>query len=168
MTAVTVSAYTRTHSVNYVTDNMLKSLKDVIVLSGLDPARLTDGWETLSRGLRTWMSSEHLKQVVLEVFDPKKDALLGRWDIDVIYGWTGGDGHFWVDTEQIRRAIGKAGLWPSKADYRIVVRTKPGEAPVDGWSDTTVWPTTGMVRQSLGGTIEHHSLGAHAAYWRTL
>lgn len=33
----TVATYSYTHSVTYVTDNILKSLKDIILLSGLDP-----------------------------------------------------------------------------------------------------------------------------------
>lgn len=33
-----VATYNYTHSVTYVTDNILKSLKDIIVLSGMDPA----------------------------------------------------------------------------------------------------------------------------------
>ena len=34
----TVATYSYTHSVTYVTDNILKSLKDIILLSGLDPS----------------------------------------------------------------------------------------------------------------------------------
>jgi len=168
MSAVVVSSYSRTHSVTYVAENMLKSLKDIIRLSGLDPGKLVADWEVLSDGLRTWMASEHLERVVLEVFDPRTGALLGRWDIEVTYGWVGGDGQFWVDTDQIRSAVRKAGLWPSEADYRVVVQRKPGWARVDGWSDTTLRSTAGMVRQSLGGTIEHHGLGASASYWRKI
>lgn len=168
MSAVVVSAYSRTNSATYVAENMLKSLKDIIVLSGLDPAKLTDDWQVLSRGLRCWIASEHLERIVLEVFRPGSSTPLGRWDIDVVYGWTGGDGHFWVDTDQIRLAVRKAGLWPGDADYRVVVQKSPGAEAVDGWSDTTLRSTAGMVRQSLGGTIEHHGLGASAAYWRRL
>lgn len=36
----TVATYSYTHSVTYVTDNILKSLKDIILLSGLDPEHL--------------------------------------------------------------------------------------------------------------------------------
>ena len=37
----TVATYSYTHSVTYVTDNILKSLKDIILLSGLDPEHLS-------------------------------------------------------------------------------------------------------------------------------
>ena len=36
MTSVAVNTYT--HSVTYVADNILKSMKDIVRLSGLDPA----------------------------------------------------------------------------------------------------------------------------------
>jgi hypothetical protein len=38
MTSVAVNTYT--HSVVYVADNILKSMKDIIRLSGLDPTNL--------------------------------------------------------------------------------------------------------------------------------
>jgi hypothetical protein len=166
MSSVVVSSYSRIHSVTYVADNMLKSLKDVIVQSGLDPSKLVDDWEVLSRGLKAWIAAEQLERVILEVFDPRTNALVGRWDIDVSYSWTGGDGQFWVDSDQIRHAVRKQGMWPAEARYRVVVTRKPWSVEVDGWSDTTLRSTSGMVHQSLGGTIEHNGLGASAAYWR--
>lgn len=51
MTAVAVYSYT--HSVTYVADNILKSLKDIIRLSGLDPAKLVNSWDSNMRALRT-------------------------------------------------------------------------------------------------------------------
>jgi Bacterial HORMA domain 2 len=41
MTSVAVYSYT--HSVTYVADNILKSFKDIIRLSGLDPSNLGGG-----------------------------------------------------------------------------------------------------------------------------
>jgi hypothetical protein len=55
MTSVAVNTYT--HSVTYVADNILKSLKDIVRLSGLDPSKLVDGWESNMLALRTWLDS---------------------------------------------------------------------------------------------------------------
>src|SRR3546814_2128906 len=88
MTIVAVNTYT--HSVTYVADNILKSMKDIILLSGLDPTNLVDGWASKMRALQTWLASRHLDVVVLEILNSKTDALLGRWDIDVVYT-TGSD-----------------------------------------------------------------------------
>lgn len=164
MTAVSVNTYT--HSVTFVADNILKSFKDIIRLSGLDPSNFASNWEVYMRGIRTWLDSQHLRCVTLEIFHPKTDALIGRWDMDVVYSWSSGDGNFWIDTEQVKYAILKAGVAPSDANYRLVLDNKPGRPTVDGWSGTEYRSTEGFARQSLGSTVEHSGLGASAAYWR--
>jgi len=164
MTSVAVNTYT--HSVVYVADNILKSMKDIIRLSGLDPTNLVDGWSSKMRALQAWLQSRHLETVVLEIFDPKTDALVGRWDIDVIYTTGSGDGGFWTDTEQIKYHVRKAGLLPSEARYRLLLQNKPGRPDVDGWGPAEYRSTEGYARHSLGSTIEHNGLGGNAAFWR--
>lgn len=161
-----VSAYSYTHSVTYVADNILKSLKDVIRLSGLNPAEFVDDWELNKLAVKTWLESGHLTQVKLEIFNPKTGDLILRWDLDISYSWGGGDGSFYTDTEQLRYAILKAGVAPSTAKYDIILRTKAGRPTVDGWGPTSGRSTSGMVRHALGSTVEHNGLGASAAYWR--
>jgi Bacterial HORMA domain 2 len=164
MTTVTVNTYT--HSVVYVADNILKSLKDIIREVGLDPSNLINGYETNMRALRAWLSSQDLRRVNLEIYDPVTDALITRWDLDIAYGWSADDGSFWTDTDQLKYAIRKAGVAPSTARYRLLLDSNPARPDVDGWSRVTSRSTAGMVRQSLGSTIEHSGLGASAAYWR--
>lgn len=166
MTSVLVS--TRTHSVTYVADNILKSFKDIIRLSGLDPSNLVNSWESKMRALRAWLDTGDLQAVVLEIFHPVTGALITRWDIDVVYNWSSGDGSFWTDTEQLKYHIRKAGIAPANANYEILLKTKPGRPDVDGWGWGSYRSTDGMVRQSLGATIEHNGLGGNAAYWRKI
>lgn len=164
MTSVAVHSYT--HSVVYVADNILKSIKDIIRDSGLDPAAFVGDWEINLRGISTWLATGDLRKVVLEIFDPATDALILRWDLDIVYAWTGGDGSFWTDTDQLKYAIRKAGLVPSQARYRFLLDNKPGRPDVAGWSSTSFRSTDGMIRQSLGSTIEHNGLGARTSYLR--
>lgn len=164
MTSVVVNTYT--HSVVYVADNILKSLKDIVRLSGLDPAEFVGDWDTNMNALQTWLNSGDLEVVKLEIYDPKTDGLIFRWDIEIAYGWTGGDGSFWTDTDQLRFAIKKAGLVPSEARYRFLLQNKPGRPEVSGWSSTTGRSTVGMVRQGLGTTVEHSGLGGRTSYLR--
>ena len=166
MTTVAVNTYT--HSVTYVADNILKSLKDIIRLSGLDPTKLVESWDSNMRALKFWLDGQYLERVVLEIFNPKTDALVLRWDMDIVYNWSSGDGGFWTDTDQLRYHIRKAGLAPSEASYRLLLHHKPSAPAVSGWSDTPYRSTVGMARQSLGSTIEHSGLGANAAYWRQI
>jgi hypothetical protein len=165
MTSVTVSTYT--HSVTYVADNILKSLKDIIRLSGLDPTNFAGNWESNMRATRTWLETRDLVKVVLEIYDPASDRLITRWDIDIAYGWSaGGDGSFWTDTDQLRHAIRKAGFAPGSAKYSLLLHSKPGRPDVPGWAPAKYRPTNGMVRQSLGTTVEHSGLGANTSYYR--
>jgi hypothetical protein len=163
----TVSVYSYTHSVTYVTDNVLKSLKDIIRLSGLSPANLVNSWESKHRAIKTWIESRHLERVELEIFNPATNALIVRWDLDIVYQWSNGDGSFYTDTEQLKYAIKKTGVAPESANYEIILKTKLGRPDVSGWGPATSRSTDGMVRQTLGSTVEHSGLGASAAYWRT-
>ncbi len=135
MTNVSVNTYT--HSVTYVADNILKSLKDIIRLSGLDPSAFVGDWSLNMRGIEAWLRTGDLETVKLEIYDPQTDKLITRWDIEIAYGWSGGDGSFWTDTEQLRYAIRKAGIAPNAARYRLLVHTKPGRPDVTGWSTTS-------------------------------
>lgn len=161
-----VAVNTYTHSVTYVTENILRSLQDIVRESGLDPSQISNQWDVLERGVRSWIGSKHLETIMLEVHNPNTDALIGRWDIDIAYDWRGDNGRFWVDTDQIKAAIKKAGVWPSESKYRIVCCNKDGHPEVFGWSSTTLRSTAGMIKQSLGTTIEHNGLGAGASYYR--
>jgi len=162
----TVASYSRTQSVTYVADNILKSLKDIIRLSGMNPEKLVGRWDSYQLATKTWLASEHLERVVLEVYNPTTGKLATRWDIDIAYGWSTGDGHFWVDTDQLRYNIKKTGLAPEAAAYRLLLDVKAGRPDVAGWSDTSFMSTDGFARHSLGSTIAHNGLTASAAYWR--
>ena len=164
MTSVAVNTYT--YSVAYLADNILKSFKDIVRMSGLDPGKLVANWETNMLALKTWLGTGDLERVILEVFNPKTGTLIVRWDIDVVYNWSSGDGSFWTDTEQLKYHIRKAGLAPSDATYDILIKNKPRRPDVPGWGTGSYRSTDGFVRHSLGSTIEHNGLGGSAAYWR--
>jgi len=161
-----VATYNYTHSVTYVTDNILKSLKDIIVLSGMDPSAFVGDWASNSRAIKAWLESGHLEQVILEIFNPNTDTLIFKWEVGIVYGASNGDGSFWTDTEQLAYAIRKCGVLPSQAKYSVQLKNKPGRPDVDGWGPGSARSTAGMVRQSLGTTVEHNGLGANTAYWR--
>jgi len=96
-TFVVVNTYA--HSVTFVTDKMLMSLKEIIRCSGLSPEKMVEDWATLHRGISTWLNSEDLEAVYLEIFDPRTDVPIGRWDFDIYYGSGGG----WRNVGRYRR-----------------------------------------------------------------
>ena len=161
-----VITYSRTQSVTYVADNILKILKDIIRLSGMDPTNFVNDTEINMRGIKAWLESEDLEKITLEIYNPTTNNLILRWDIDVNYSWSAGDGNFWTDTDQLRWAIRKAGVAPASAKYDLLLHIGTGQPDVLGWYRTTARSTDSMIRQSLGSTIEHNGLGAMASYWR--
>jgi hypothetical protein len=102
--------------------------------------------------------------VVLEVYNPLTNALVTRWDIDVLYT-TVGDGALWVDTAAIRYAIAKAGLAPASCRYDLIFRTAPGHPHVAGFSACGFRSTDGFRRYAIGTTIGGNGLAAQTAYW---
>ena len=164
MTAVTISTYT--YSVTYIADNILKSLKDIIRESGLNPTQFANAWRSNKSALETWLQGQYLEYVKLEIFNPTTDELIIAWQIDIEYGWGSGDGNFYTDTDQLKYHIRKAGIPPDTARYRLLLKHKPGAPPVDGWGDATSRSMAGFVRQSLGSTINHNGLAANTSYWR--
>jgi Bacterial HORMA domain 2 len=166
MTAVAVSVYSYTHSVTYVAENILKSLKDIIRLSGLDPAEFAQNWELNLRGVNGWLQSGDLECVMLDIYNPKNGKLLFQWSIEISYSWSGGDGSFWTDTEALKYAIRKAGLAPSEAKYDLRLKNKPSRHDIAGWNKAAARSTEGMVRQSVGTTVEHSGLSGSTSYLR--
>lgn len=165
--STSVSVNTYTYSVTFVADNIQRTLKDIIVQIGLDPTKYVNDWKSINLAITTWMRSKHLQTIVLEIFNPKDDGLVGRWDIEITYGWSSTDtGSFWIDTDQIKTAIKKAGAVPSSCEYIVMFRNAPGRPDVVGWAPGAFRSTDGFVRQSLGSTVEHSGLGANASYYR--
>jgi hypothetical protein len=168
MTSVRVS--TSTHSVTHVATNILWGLRRIVRDCGLNQAKISNQWGVLEAGTSAWLTSGHLRALVLEVYDPQRAAgsdLVGRFDFTIDYGYyPDGDGELWLDPDTVAFAIRRAGTYPAACEYRFVADTAPGYPPVDGWSDTTFRSTTGMTRQSLGTGIGGGSIGASLSYYR--
>lgn len=160
-----VSVNTYTHSVTYVTDKLLTSIKEIVRLSGLNPGQMTEDWQILELGIKTWLNTKDLEEVYLEVFNPESDELIGRWDFEIFYGFDG-DGSFWQDPEAIQYHIKKQGYFPEDCDYRIITHTKNGRPDVSGWSKASLRSTDGFIKQSVGTTIDGSGLSTGTGYWR--
>jgi len=162
-----VSTNTYTHSITYLADKMLLSMKDIVRESGLDPTKLTEEWDVLERGLTTWITTQYLESLHLEIFDPlNKGKLVCRWELDVFYN-SQGDVSMWIDTDDLYYHIAKkTGRAPSRCDYDVIVTTKPGRPDVAGWSTCSFRSTEGMSRHAIGTMINaSNGLGSRAAYW---
>src|SRR6185295_12171368 len=121
------------YSITYVADQMLSSLKRIIIWIGLDPTNFVNSWSSTELAVSTWLRSRHLQTVELEIYNPRTNSYVGGWEfaIDYSYG-SGDDGSMWVDTDAIRNAIIKCGVIPATCQYRILLQTAPGEPAVHG------------------------------------
>lgn len=163
-----VSVNTYAHSATYVTDQLLNSLKRIVIWIGLDTEKFMDNWGSTELAISTWLKSKHLEKITLEVYDPRTDDLKTRWDFAIDYqGGSDGDGTMWADTDAIRHAIVKCGVIPSQCSYRVLLTNKDGHPDVAGWSSTIFRSTAGLTRQSVGTTIGAGSIAASGGYWRS-
>ena len=165
MNATYSTVYEYTYTVNYLSGKLLNSLKHIILKSGLSPAKLAGQWSIYENGFKTWLASGHLELVIIEVYHPHQPGVsVGRWDLKIEYG-TAEDG-FWFDPDDIYYEIRKQGAWPADCEYSVIIRTKPGKPPVDGWTTTNLRSIDGMVYQSIGTMIGSNGIRAAAGYWR--
>ena len=163
MSSFTVSI-SYTHTVTHVAAKMLSILKDIIREIGLDPSKLVNDWDNYERAVSTWLSSRHLQRVILEIYDPRTNDHVKRFDLDVVYE-TIGDGGRWADTSAIRYFIAKAGLVSSSCMYDIKLTNAPGRPDVVGWGPCDLRSTDGFKRYSVGATTGGTGLSAQVAYW---
>lgn len=77
--------------------------------------------------------------------------------MEIEYGWSEGNGRFWVDTEALKIAIEKAGVWPSDCKYDILLSSKTGRPSVEGCGQHPLRSTDGFIKQSLGIQSAHNS-----------
>ncbi len=68
--------------------------------------------------------------------------------------------------DEVFARLKKSGVHPSMLRYRLIVTRTAGYADVAGWVSASFRSTVGMVRQSLGTTVEHSGLGASTSYYR--
>lgn len=163
-TGTSTTVYSRVQTINYLTDQILLSLKDIIVRSGLDPGKFAGDWGLYERGIKAWLTSGHLEMVVLEVFDKNTDALIRRWDISVYQDSAGYSG-LWADPENIRYTLAKLGKVPSQCSYKVLIDNKPGRPDVEGWSPGSYRSTGNLKTFGVGTTISANGQGTRTNYW---
>jgi hypothetical protein len=167
MTSTMVRVNANTYTTTHVASNILRSIKQLVQGCGLDPTQLANQYPTLQRGISTWLESGHLQAVVLEIYNSVTDKLEGRFDFTILrtYG-DDDDGGFWLDTDEVRFTIRKAGLNVVNCGYRVVCDCADGEPPVPGWSDTTLRSTEGFTTHAVGTGITAGSVGVGLAYYK--
>ena len=158
--------FTQTHSIVFLSDNLRNTLREVIRENGISPHKLMQDWSTIERGIRTWLESGHLMNVVVEFFRPGASTASARWEIPIGYDGSGIDDDMWLDKNYLRQLIAKAKRPTSDCIYRIVLVTHPGEPWVDGFADCTFLSTGSLAARHAGTVIATGHMTAGVTYWR--
>lgn len=159
-------SFTLTHSINFMSDNLRNTLRDVIRESGLSPEKLMQDWETVERGIRTWLNSGHLTNVIVEFFRPGASAVSARWEFPVGYAGSGIDDDMWLDKTYLRQLIAKAAKPTWDCTYRVLLCTNPGAPTVSGFSSVAFLSTGILAARQAGTVIATGHMTAGATYWR--
>ena len=56
-TYVYSQTYTLTHSIVFLSDSFRNTLREVIRENGLSPEKLMQDWDTVERGIKTWLAA---------------------------------------------------------------------------------------------------------------
>jgi hypothetical protein len=164
--STTVVVNTYTHTATYVASKLLLSIKEIVRESGLDPAKLSDQWVVLERGVSTWLESRHLRAPKTGNLGPLDGAARHPVGSRTSSMATPGMVSLWTDTAALRYSIVKAGAIPARCNYRVIANDgRRAGRLYRGWADTTLRSTEGFTRYTVGSTIGGNGIGAGVSYW---
>lgn len=158
--------YTQTHSITFLSDNFRNTLREVIRENGLSPDKLMQEWSVIEAGIKAWLQSKHLIEVVVEFFKPGATFASARWDFPVGYSGSGVDDDMWLDKAYLKQLIAKAARPSSDCVYRILLRTANGAPYVSGFADAAFLSTGSLAARHSGTVLATGHLTASATYWR--
>lgn len=159
-------AFTQTHTIVFLSDNLRNTLREVIRENGISPNKLMQDWGTIERGIRTWLQSGHLMNVVVEFFRPGASTASARWEFPIGYDGSGVDEDMWLDKNYLRQLIAKSKRPTSDCTYRIVLVTLSGEPWVSGFTNCTFLSTGSLAARHAGTVIATGHMTAGVTYWR--
>lgn len=158
--------FLQTHSIVFLSDNLRNTLRDVIRENGLSPNKLIQDWETIERGIRTWLQTGHLNNIVIEFYKPGAWTASARWEFPIGYTGSGVDDDMWMDKAYLRQLIAKSARPTNDCTYRILLCKDPGAPKVAGFTDGIFLSTGQLAARQAGTVIATGHMTAGATYWR--
>ena len=158
--------FAHTHNIVFLSDNLRNTLREVIRENGLSPLKLMDDWTTIERGIRTWLQSGHLNNIVVEFFTPGASVSSARWEFPIGYAGTGVHDDMWLDKNYLRQLIAKSARPSTDCSYRILLCTDPGRPYVEGFVDCSFLSTGNLAARQAGTVIATGYMTAAVTYWR--
>ncbi len=158
--------FVRSHSIVFFSDSMHTALRELIRENGLDPDKLMQEWATIERGVRTWLDSGHLNNIVVEFYTPWSSVASARWDFPVGYGGSGVDDDMWLDKDYLRKLIAKSARPTRDCIYRILLCTDAGAPAVSGFTSCSFLGTGRLSARQAGTVIATGHMTAGITYWK--
>jgi hypothetical protein len=163
-------AYARTfsnaHNVVFLSDNLRNTLREVIRENGISPNKLMQDWETIERGIKTWLHSGHLNNIVVEFFKPGATVSSARWEFPIGYAGSGVHDDMWLDKNYLRQLIAKSARPTTDCTYRIILCTNTGRPAVSGFTDCSFLSTGSLAVRQAGTVIATGHMTAAVTYWK--
>jgi hypothetical protein len=168
--ATQVYAYARTfahtHNIVFLSDNLRNTLREVIRENGISPDKLMQDWATIERGMKAWLQSGHLNNIVVEFFKPAASASSARWEFPIGYTGSGVHDDMWLDKTYLRQLIAKSARPSTDCTYRIILCTDAGRPYIEGFSDCSFLSTGNLAARQAGTVIATGHMTAAVTYWR--
>jgi hypothetical protein len=158
--------FAHTHNVVFLSDNLRNTLREVIRENGISPDKLMQDWGTVEQGIKTWLHSGHLNNIVVEFFRPGATVSSARWEFPVGYAGTGVHDDMWLDKNYLRQLIAKSARPASNCTYRVVLCTDPGRADVAGFTDCSFLSTGNLAARQAGTVIATGNMTVAVTYWK--
>jgi hypothetical protein len=158
--------FSQAHSIVFMSDNMRNTLREVIRENGISPAKLMQDWDTIERGILTWLRSGHLNNIVVEFFKPDASEASARWEFPIGYTGSGVDDDMWLDKNYLRQLIAKAKRPTSDCTYRVLLCIDSDAPAVSGFTSRSFLSTGQMSARQAGTVIATGHLTAGATFWR--
>lgn len=163
-TRTTISAYARSYG--YVANEDMRLMQDAIAARGLSMDYLHEHFETIERGLRTWLLDRDLKAVYLEIFNTSTDKVVERLDLLHAYSAELGEERFETQIERVRAALTEDPALPPGCRYRVLVDLETGAKPVPGWGQAVLRNADNLRRRDVGNAIGTAAVNVEMVIWR--
>ena len=158
--------YSNTHNIVFLSDNLRNTLREVIRENGISTDKLMQDWDTIERGIKTWLNSGHLNSIVVEFFRPGATVSSARWEFPIGYAGSGVQDDMWLDKNYLRQVIAKSARPTTDCTYRIILCTNAGRPAVSGFTDCSFLSTGGLAARQAGTVIATGHMTAAVTYWR--
>jgi Bacterial HORMA domain 2 len=158
--------FAQTHSIVFLSDNLRNTLREVIRENGISPEKLMQDWDTIEVGIRTWLRSGHLNNIVIEFYKPGASSSSARWEFPIGYAGSGVDDDMWLDKNYLRQLIAKSARPSADCSYRILLCTNPDKPHVDGFVECSFLSTANLSARQAGTVIATGHMTAAVTYWR--